>query len=97
MGVPVVTVPGSRSSSRSTASILTTAGLAEWIAPSAEEYVRRAVEYAARPEELAGLRAALRGRLRASPLMDEEGFAQDLENAYRQMWRQWCDSGNGKQ
>ena len=97
MGVPVVTVPGSRSSSRSTASILTTAGLTDWIAGSTEEYVRRAVEYAGKPQELAGLRTALRGRLRASPLMDEEGFARDLEGAYRQMWRQWCNGGGGGQ
>ena len=95
MGVPVITLPGSRSVSRGAASILTTVGLVEWIAPSAEEYVRRAVEYAGKPEALAGLRAALRGRLRASPLMDEEGFVRNLESAYRQMWRQWCEGSQG--
>jgi predicted O-linked N-acetylglucosamine transferase (SPINDLY family) len=95
MGVPVITLPGSRSVSRGAASILTTVGLVEWIAPSAEEYVRRAVEYAGKPEALAGLRAALRGRLRASPLMDEEGFVRNLESAYRQMWCQWCEGSQG--
>jgi predicted O-linked N-acetylglucosamine transferase (SPINDLY family) len=55
------------------------------------------VEYAGKPQELAGLRTALRGRLRASPLMDEERFARDLEGAYRQMWRQWCNGGGGGQ
>jgi protein O-GlcNAc transferase len=93
MGVPVITVPGSRSSSRSAASILTTVGLTEWIAPTAEEYVRRAVEYAGGQEVLAGLRATLRDRLRASPLMDEAGFVRDLESAYRRMWHRWCKSG----
>ncbi|MGH8640468.1 MAG: tetratricopeptide repeat protein, partial [Burkholderiales bacterium] len=44
MGVPVITVPGSRSSSRSAASLLTTAGLADWIASTPEDYVRIAVE-----------------------------------------------------
>ena len=94
MGVPVITLSGTRSVSRGAASILTTAGLTEWIAPSAEEYVRRAVELAGKPEVLAGLRASLRGRLRASPLMDEPGFVRDLESAYRRMWSQWCEDSD---
>jgi protein O-GlcNAc transferase len=93
MGVPVVTAPGTRPSSRSTASILATAGLPEWIASSHEDYVRLAVEYARDEARLAGLRRSLRDRLRGSPLMDEPGFARDLENAYRGMWRAWCESG----
>ncbi len=93
MGVPVVTAPGTRPSSRSTASILTTAGLAEWIATGPEDYVRLAVEFAGADGILAGLRKTLRDRLRASPLMDEKRFVRDLENAYRQMWRAWCNTG----
>jgi predicted O-linked N-acetylglucosamine transferase (SPINDLY family) len=93
MGVPVVTAPGIRPSSRSTASVLSTAGLAEWIASSPEEYVRLAVESARDEARLAGLRKTLRERLRESPLMDEKRFARDLEAAYRQMWRKWCENG----
>ncbi|MGH8699723.1 MAG: tetratricopeptide repeat protein [Burkholderiales bacterium] len=93
MGVPVVTAPGTRPSSRSTASILSTAGLPEWIASSPEDYVRLAAEYARDGARLIGLRKSLRERLRQSPLMDEERFVRDLENAYRQMWRAQCDSG----
>jgi predicted O-linked N-acetylglucosamine transferase (SPINDLY family) len=90
MGVPVVTAPGSRPSSRSTASILSTAGLPEWIASSPEDYVRLAAEYARDEARLVGLRKSLRERLRRSPLMDEERIVRDLEAAYRQMWRNWC-------
>jgi len=90
MGVPVVTAPGSRPSSRSTASILSTAGLPEWIASSPEDYVRLAAEYARDEARLVGLRKSLRETLRRSPLMDEERFVRDLEAAYRQMWRNWC-------
>jgi predicted O-linked N-acetylglucosamine transferase (SPINDLY family) len=93
MGVPVVTVPGTRPSSRSTASILSTAGLPEWIASSPEDYVRLAVDFARDEALLAGLRKSLRERLRQSPFMDEERFVRDLEAAYRQMWRKWCESG----
>jgi predicted O-linked N-acetylglucosamine transferase (SPINDLY family) len=27
-----------------------------------------------------------------SPLMDEIGFTRAVEDAYRQMWQQWCES-----
>ena len=90
MGVPVVTAPGSRPSSRSTASILSTVGLPEWIASSPEDYVRLAVESTRDEARLAELRKSLRERLRQSPLMDEEQFVRDVENAYRRMWRDWC-------
>jgi predicted O-linked N-acetylglucosamine transferase (SPINDLY family) len=90
MGVPVVTVPGARPASRSAASVLTSVDLTDWIAASAEDYVRRAVELAGRPDTLSALRAALRERLRASPLMDEESFTRALEQAYQQVWQAWA-------
>jgi predicted O-linked N-acetylglucosamine transferase (SPINDLY family) len=27
-----------------------------------------------------------------SPLMDAPGFASNIEAAYRQMWRSWCQT-----
>ena len=90
MGVPVVTFAGPRSVSRSAASILTTAGLGDWIGATPEDYVRLAVEAARDEARLARLRGSLRQRLRESPLMDEAGFVPDLEDAYRRMWRGWC-------
>ena len=93
MGVPVLTAPGERPGSRSAASILTTAGMGDWIASDADDYVRRAVEFAGDAQLLANLRVTLRARLQASPLMDEEGFTRNLETLYRQMWRQYCTQG----
>jgi predicted O-linked N-acetylglucosamine transferase (SPINDLY family) len=90
MGVPVITVPGSRPSSRSAASILTTAGLTEWIASSPGDYVRLAVEFAREEKTLTQLRASLRRRMHESPLMDELRFVRDVESAYRGMWQSWC-------
>jgi protein O-GlcNAc transferase len=92
MGVPVITAPGTRSSSRSAASVLTTAGLSEWIAPSPEDYVRLAVEFSGNKTMLAGIRRSLREMLQRSPLMDEQRFVRDLEAVYRHMWRRWCTS-----
>ena len=93
MGVPVLTAPGTRPTSRSAASILTTAGLTDWIAADAEDCVRRAVQFSKNQTLLEELRATLRPRMQASALMDETGFAKDLENLYRQMWRQYCSQG----
>ena len=93
MGVPVLTVPGTRSVSRSAASVLNTVGLSDWIASDGEDYVRRAVRFAGERQLLAQLRSSLRSRMRASPLMDEQQFTRDLEQAYRQMWRRWCEEG----
>ena len=90
MGVPIVTVPGFRSVSRSASSVVSNVGLTEWIASSPADYVRRAVRFAGARELLAELRSSLRQRMAASPLMDEERFVRDLEQAYREMWRRWC-------
>ena len=90
MGVPIVTLPGTRSVSRSASSVVSNVGLTDWIASSPEDYVRRAVRFAGERERLAELRASMRGRMAASPLMNEERFVRDLEAAYRQMWRTWC-------
>jgi predicted O-linked N-acetylglucosamine transferase (SPINDLY family) len=99
MGVPVITVPGARSISRSAASILSTVGLQAWIASTPEQYVRLAVEFARDPSAVCELRSSLRERMRASPLMDGARFTRDLEAAYRGMWRAWCGgpaSGPGR-
>jgi predicted O-linked N-acetylglucosamine transferase (SPINDLY family) len=85
MGVPVVTLAGERSASRSAASILHTLGLQDWMARSPEEYVAIAVRAAHAPDILASLRATLRRRMRASPLMDEVQFARALEETYRRL------------
>jgi protein O-GlcNAc transferase len=95
MGVPVLTVPGSRSASRSAASILSAVGLSDWIARSAEEYVRIAVAFSGKRTMLSDLRKSLRGIMRESPLMDEARFVNDLERAYRSMWRSWCQGEGG--
>lgn len=48
-----------------------------------------AVSLAGDPQRLLHMRASLRPRLRASPLMDHAGYAHNLAAAYRAMWRRW--------
>lgn len=96
MGTPVITMPGVRSWSRSAASILTTLGLPDWIAQSPSDYVSRAVQFARNPATIAGLRASLRARMKASALMDKRVFTRDMEDAYRRMWQSWCSQSGGQ-
>ena len=90
MSVPVVTLAGQTHASRVGVSLLTTVGLPELIAQDQDDYLRLAVQLAADMTRLADLRATLRTRLAASPLMDAPRFARHLEAAYREMWRTWC-------
>jgi protein O-GlcNAc transferase len=90
MGVPVLALAGPRSVSRSAASIVGALGLEDWVAATPEDYVRLALAHGRDTAGLAALRRTLRARLRNSPLMDEAGFARDMEAAYRTMWRAWC-------
>jgi predicted O-linked N-acetylglucosamine transferase (SPINDLY family) len=92
MGVPVVTLAGRTHCSRMVTSVLMNMGMAGCIARSREQYVEIACGLAADVQRLAALRAGLRERMAASPLMDAKRFARNLEEAYRQMWRKWCRS-----
>ncbi len=87
MGVPFVTLAGRAGVGRLGSSILHGAGHPEWIAGSEQAYVDLAVALATDLPALQTLRARLRADLASSPLMDEAGFARQVEAAYRQMWR----------
>jgi protein O-GlcNAc transferase len=94
MGVPVITHPGERYAGRHAMSHLGQAGLHDWICADAEAYVARAATAAADLEALAALRASLRARLAASPLLDGAGFTQRLEQLYRRLWRDRCEAAS---
>jgi predicted O-linked N-acetylglucosamine transferase (SPINDLY family) len=90
MGVPVLTLAGDTFLSRQGRSLLTNAGLPEWVANDADDFVARAVARAADLDGLADLRRGLRQRLQASPLFDAPRFAAHFEAALRGMWQAWC-------
>jgi predicted O-linked N-acetylglucosamine transferase (SPINDLY family) len=90
MGVPVLTLPGQRAFSRSSAGILATLGLTDWVADSEDGYVAIAAAKAADVAGLQALRADLRRRMQDSPLTDAGVFTRGLEACYKDMWRAWC-------
>jgi predicted O-linked N-acetylglucosamine transferase (SPINDLY family) len=96
MGIPVVSLTGETSVSRSGYALLKSVGLEELVAHDVEEYTAIATALARDPERLDELRSGLRSRLEASPLRDEAGCTRDIEAAYRYMWRQWCVAGEGQ-
>ena len=81
MGVPVITLAGTRYSSRMGASLLFAANLSEWIAFSEEEYIKYAVRLAQNTEELRHWQKHLRAHLLAAPLMDEKRYVKDFAHA----------------
>jgi len=95
MGVPVISLCGEHAVSRAGFSQMSNLDLLDLVASSPDEYVRIAVQWAGDLPRLAELRANLRSRMRASPLMDAPRFAQNIEAAYRRMWQCWCEEKQG--
>jgi predicted O-linked N-acetylglucosamine transferase (SPINDLY family) len=85
MGVPTITLAGHSLLSRQGESLLTAAGVSEWIARTPDDYVAKAVELARDVNRLAETRASLRGRVSASALFDAPRFARDLADAFTKM------------
>lgn len=95
MGVPVLTLQGDRFLARQGVGLLMNAGLPEWVAADAQDYVRRASAHASDLAALAALRSRLRQQVLASPIYDAPRFAQHFETALRSIWQLWCQDRVG--
>lgn len=95
-GVPVVTKLGKGASSRAGGSIVTAVGLGDWVADDDDGYVDIARRHAARPADLARLRADLPARIAASRAGNVETFTREVEAAYRAFWRDYCATATGQ-
>ena len=90
MGVPVIAKLGNSLPSRVAGAILAAVGLHDWVADSEEDYLDIALTHASQIDELAELRGRLPGaspRPRGNPAL----YADAVANAYRAMWRAWCE------
>jgi protein O-GlcNAc transferase len=90
MGVPTLTLLGRTVVGRMGWSLLSNLGLQGLAAETPEQYVALAAQLAGDLPRLQDLRSTLRQRMQQSPLMDGNRFARHVEQAYRQMWRRWC-------
>jgi len=89
MGVPTLTLAGNRLIARQGASLLTAAGLSDWVAESKSEYISKAKSFCSDLSQLAHLRSSLRAQVLASPLFDGQRFAKNMEKA---LWEMWSES-----
>ncbi|NIE64700.1 tetratricopeptide repeat protein [Burkholderia sp. Ax-1719] len=96
MGVPVVTRVGATCAGRAGLSQLANLGLDALAAFSDEDFVQTVVSLSTYLPRLAYLRATLRARMEASPLMDGARFARGMETAYAAMWSEWSGAGEEK-
>jgi predicted O-linked N-acetylglucosamine transferase (SPINDLY family) len=96
MGIPVVTLVGSRAVSRAGWSQLSNLGLTALAAQTAYQFVSLAVNLANDLPRLRSLRETLRQRIEQSPLMDAPKFARNIESAYRRMWHDWCGNASAQ-
>jgi len=94
MGVPTLTLVSTTTAfGRAGLSQLCNLGLKDLAAETPEQYVALAVELAGDLHRLQQLRGTLRQRMQSSPLMNANRFARHMEQAYREMWRRWCEQG----
>ncbi len=88
-GVPVIAFHGDRWASRTSASILRSGGLGEFVACDLDEYVALAARWGSSSgtrERLSELRRTMRPKLLAAPVCDTPSFAREMEQLYRNCW-----------
>ncbi|WP_254774920.1 tetratricopeptide repeat protein [Polaromonas sp. YR568] len=90
MGVPTLTMAGKSLLSRQGVGLMMNAALPDWVVPTPEDYVHRAISHANDLRQLATLRAGLRQQVQASPIFDAPRFAGHFEAVLRGMWVTWC-------
>jgi predicted O-linked N-acetylglucosamine transferase (SPINDLY family) len=96
MGVPVVTLAGRTHVARVGMSLVSHLGFPEWGVPTSDAYVAKCRELANNLPALANVRQQLREQMRHSPLCHTQQFIGQLETAFRDMWRHWCQQQSGK-
>lgn len=82
MGVPVLALEGDAGASRMGVSVLSAAGLADWVAADEEAFVQAALRWSSDLGALGELRAGMRTQLQRSALCDKQSLAAEVEAAY---------------
>lgn len=87
-GLPTLTLPGTAHVSRVGVSLLTAAGLQDWIARDEADFLAKARTLAENPERVRSLRPLLRQQAESYALGDGVSLARALEDAYFAMARE---------
>ncbi|MBX7197898.1 MAG: hypothetical protein K1X51_00810 [Rhodospirillaceae bacterium] len=89
MGVPVLTLAGRGFASRVCGSLITSAGLADLICTTPDEFVARAIELGTDREQRESLRARLKANRDTCVLFDTPLLVRSLEDVYARMWEEY--------
>jgi predicted O-linked N-acetylglucosamine transferase (SPINDLY family) len=92
MGVPVVAKLGNSISSRAAGAILSSIGLTDWVAETAEDYPAIAIKFSSMPSYLKTLRYEFPAKVSASAVGNPALYTRAVEAAYRKMWADYCRS-----
>jgi predicted O-linked N-acetylglucosamine transferase (SPINDLY family) len=90
MGVPTLTLAGSTTAGRPGVTILSHAGLDEFVAYDAADFVQKGLPWAGNLAALSDIRAGLRERFAQSAMGQPAVVAAGVERALRIMWQRWC-------
>jgi predicted O-linked N-acetylglucosamine transferase (SPINDLY family) len=96
MGVPVIALQGDHFVSRVATSLVTHIGHAELAAKTHAEYIKIAKNLTSDHGKLNLIRQKLRQELTDSPLCKGAEYANNVEIAFRKMWKTWCKTGGYK-
>lgn len=86
-GLPILTCLGETFAGRVAASLLDNIYLPELIAATPDDYERLAIEFATKPDILAGIMRMLHDNRLTTPLFDTSLFTGNIEAAYAEMYR----------
>ncbi len=92
MGVPVVTQKGELHVSRTSASILTQMGMADWVAKDANEFIEICRARSSDRQRLESFRFSSRAEMQNTTLGDAHAFTQCFETLLRKLWQDYCDN-----
>ena len=97
MGVPVVSLLGKHFVDRVAGSIVTHAGYPELAVENKSDYITCARTLATDYKKLNRMRQRMRNKVFKSNLCDGIRYAESVENAYREMWTTWVETGGYKE
>lgn len=90
-GLPVLTCAGNTFAGRVAGSLVTAAGLSEMVVDNMTDYEALALQLAADPARLAGLKAKLQSGRLTCPLFDITKMTRHVEKSYEIMWKRYLD------
>ena len=90
MGVPVISYPGDTFASRHAFSLLTAAGLDNFIIENKLHFIDKVRTLTDGSNRLSSIRSSLRAKIASSALCDPQKYTRNLERALIKAWRDWC-------